>query len=267
MFLFFLILFLIPTAKAPPPKATPSVGIVEVTDPINLLESSTVTVWCNATISVSGNWKQNDVLSVNGTIWHSSSSEGAADDNNSHYTNSSCFSTDVETTEVQTNCSFSLQYYSNPNTWTCKLGAFMSKSDTSADNQTNTTVNTLLALSIPGTIDFGSMTVGQNSTDTTENVSAVENTGNVLMDIQLSGDAMSCTTGSIPVSNIKYSAVDNTPYASMTALSENATTLGLNVSQRTDGVSTKDVFWKISIPNTGIDGVCSNTMTFTAIAS
>ena len=256
---FFLIFSLVPLAEA----VAPSVGTVTADDPINLLESSTVNVLCNSTVADVDGWA--NITMVNATIWHSSSTEGASDDNNYHYTNSSCsLGTNVSETELPASCSFPMEYYSNSGTWSCKLRAYDGSSE--AGNETNTTVNSLIALNIPNTLDFGSMDLGETSTNDTENETSIENTGNTLIDIQLSGDSMSCTSGSIAVSNIKYSDTDNTEYSSMTALSGTSTTINLDVAQRTDGASIKDIFWRILIPSTGAGGSCSNTITFTAIA-
>ena len=72
----FFVLFLFHISEA----ASPTVGTVTVTDPINLVESSTVAVLCNASASDVDGWA--NITTVNSTIWHSSSSETAADDEN-----------------------------------------------------------------------------------------------------------------------------------------------------------------------------------------
>jgi len=76
-------LLLIPFASA-----AVSVGSPAISDPIDLSAGSASMVQCNAAISDDSGWE--NILSANATIWHSSSSEGAADDDNDHYTNASC---------------------------------------------------------------------------------------------------------------------------------------------------------------------------------
>jgi len=244
--------------------AVPSVGPVSVTNPINLNAGTTKTITCNATVSDADGWQ--NISLVNATLWDSTATtEGAADDNNNHYTNASCsIGTNTSATDVPVTCAFSLQYYANNGTWTCKIRAWDGLNESS--NQTSTTINPLIALSIPSTINFGLMSLGETSSNTTENETAVENYGNVQIDVDLSGDGMVCTIGSIPVENIRYSSIDNTSYASMTSLTTSATTLDLNIPQRTNGASFKITYWKIQIPNTGVGGSCSNTITFTAVA-
>lgn len=77
---------------------------------------------------------------------------------------------------------------------------------------------------------------------------------------------MGCTVGVVPVGNIKYSDIDDTAYNSMTALTGDTINLDLNVTQQTGAITTKDIFWKIKIPDTGVGGSCTNTITFTAVA-
>lgn len=258
--LFLFILYTLPIAFA----AIPTVGTVSVTNPISLNAGSTKEITCNATFSDADGWA--NVTSVNATLWDAiSSTEGSVDDDNDHYTNSSCsIGTNTSTTEAPVVCTFNLQYYANNSTWTCKINA--DDGNATGSNQTNTTVNSLLALNIPSTINFGTMSLGSTSTNTTENETVVENYGNIQIDVNLSGNDMSCNIGTIPVGNIKYSSVDNTSYTSMTALTTSAVTLDLNVSQRTSTPSTKTTYWRIQIPNTGVGGSCTNTITFTAVA-
>ena len=253
------VLLLVPFVKG----ASPSVTNLAVNNPIDLLGNSVATISCNASISDEAGWE--DISLVNATFWHSSSTETSNDDENDHYTNSSCsFGTNTSSTEFKAICSFALEYYTNPGNWTCKIRAYDSSSE--GNNQIDTIVNSLLALSFPNAINFGAFSLGETSTDLTENVTNIINTGNTLIDVRLSGSNLVCTSGSIPVSNVKYSDIDDTLYSSMNSLSGDLTTLDLNIPPRTTTISTKDIFWKISIPNTGAGGSCTNSITFSAIA-
>ena len=249
-------LLLIPFASA-----AVSVGSPAISDPIDLSAGSASMVQCNAAISDDSGWE--NILSANATIWHSSSSEGAADDDNDHYTNASCsFGENISSTEVPVTCSFSMQYFSNPGSWTCKIRAYNGSSEGSS--LIAYSVNTLLAIKIPENLNFGSMALGQTSTDDSENVTAIENYGNVQLDVKLSGSAMACSSGSFSTSSIRYSGSDNAAYDSMESLSGNSTTFDLNLPQRTGGASVKNMYWKIRLPEAGAGGMCSNTIDFTA---
>ena len=242
--------------------ATPSINTINIPESINLISGSTKSVVCDAIISDEDGW--GDISSVNASIWHSSSNEDSEDDENDHYTNSSCLlGVNTSATEVPINCSFDLEYYSNPGTWTCKIRVYDGSSE--GNNQSDTTVNDLIAINIPDTIDFGSMDLGETSTNASEEVTSVENYGNIDIDIKLSGEDMDCNPGSILVTSIRYSDTDNTAYDLMTNLTDTATTLNLNIAQRTGSSSIEDVFWRIRIPDNGVGGTCSNTIIFTAI--
>lgn len=258
VFLFLLLIF--PAALA----AAPTIDALTIIDPVSLNPDSTVIVICNSTFSDEDGYA--NVTSVNATFWDAtSSSEEASDDENDHYTNSSCsIGTNTSNISAPVTCTFEVEYYANAAAWTCKINVFDDAS--SASNQTDTTVDTLLALSIPDSVNFGEMDRGGISTDLSENVTTVQNAGNVQIDVNLSGDAMGCTVGVVPVGNIKYSDIDDTAYNSMTALTGDTINLDLNVTQQTGAITTKDIFWKIKIPDTGVGGSCTNTITFTAVA-
>jgi len=94
----------------------------------------------------------------------------------------------------------------------------------------------------------------------------VTNTGNVAIDIKVSGTTMSCDThGSIPVSNQEYA--DSTfSHGQGTDLSASSTDWNLNLPKPDSdnpGVS-DDTFWQVEVP-TGTEGTCTGIITFTAI--
>lgn len=119
----------------------------------------------------------------------------------------------------------------------------------------------LAALSIsPGTIDLGSNldTEGTGSTVTI----AVQNHGNVQMDAQLSGTALTHATESatIPVGNVAYStASDMTGSAALTgsAVTLSAFDLAKGAS------STKNTYWRVTVPDGDAQWVPSGAYTGT----
>jgi len=258
-FLLVLFLVLIPAALA----AAPTVDTVTVTDPVNLNAGSTKTVTCEATVSDADGWA--NITVVNATIWHSSSTEASADDNNDHYTDVSCdIGTNTSETDAPVTCTFALQYYAKDGTWTCKIRAHDDSS--SGSNETTTTVNELVALSAPATMNFGSLSLGDTSTNTTEVEFSMENKGNVQIDAQVSGNNMTCASGTISVGNVRYSSADNTSYDLMTVLTASAVTFDLNITKSTGSASSVTTYWRIQIPDSGVGGSCNNTITFTAVS-
>lgn len=152
VFLFLLLIF--PAALA----AAPTIDALTIIDPVSLNPDSTVIVICNSTFSDEDGYA--NVTSVNATFWDAtSSSEEASDDENDHYTNSSCsIGTNTSNISAPVTCTFEVEYYANAAAWTCKINVFDDAS--SASNQTDTTVDTLLALSIPDSVNFGEMDRG-----------------------------------------------------------------------------------------------------------
>jgi hypothetical protein len=261
MLVLFAMLFAIPTAFA----VTQTVGAVTINpSPIELTLGSTKFVTCNSTIADATDW--NNIATVNATIWDTSAStEGSANDNNNHYTNASCsLGANTSATERPVECGFSLQYYANPSTWTCKIRSYDALL-LEASNEINVTIDPLIALDVTeATIDFGTLALG--ATSSSDVTATVQNTGNVQIDVNLTGSAFSCATGSLAQENIHYSASSGIAYGSMTALSGTTANLDLNVAKSTGASSTKLTYWKISLPANGAGGTCTDTITFTAVS-
>ena len=256
-----LVLLLMPAVYA----GAQTVGTVTTSQsPINLNAGSTTTIDCLAIITDTDNW--NNITTVNATMWDNvASAEGSADDNNNHYTNVSCGLgiNDTETTRPVT-CSVSLQYYANPSTWTCKIRSYNSTIDLTS-NSVDTTVNQLVALDVTeATVDFGTLALG--ATSSSDVTATVQNNGNVQIDVNLTGSAFSCATGSLDRETIHYNASSGIAYSSMTALSGTTANLDLNVVKSTGVASTALTYWKISLPASGAGGTCTDTITFTAVS-
>ncbi len=236
-------------------------------DQIDLSAGTTKTVTCTGVIDDQNGY--DDIVSANATIWSSSSSETAADDNNNHYTNTSCvLSAGYDTTKKNVTCTFSMQYYADNGTWTCKIygidnsSAYGSATDTA-------TVNSLIALDTDATLDFGTLSTGETSSSDVNHT--VRNYGNRPIDIQLNGTDMSCSVlGTIPVDKVKYSLTYDTAYTNMTSLTTTMTLLSnFDLAVKTTDDATpisKDTYWKIQIPS-GVKGTCTGTIQFTAVES
>ncbi len=243
-------------------------------DEIDLVEGTTKTVHCDARVKDPNGWT--DIVVTNATIYDDSSSLGAADDNNAHYTNSSCGVSMGSGIEAAVNCTFEVWYYANATTWTCNLRV-ADQADLT-DNGTDTSVvQSLVALDMPGVIDFGTLQVGTPSaTDVAQNIN---NTGNQNMDINLDGYgvvdgdglSMNCTDGTnpgIPLENIRYNISDTGDgYSTMTALTDTAfTETAFDLLQRFDDLSpsTQNTYWKFNVSG-GAAGTCNGTVNIAAI--
>jgi hypothetical protein len=239
---------------------------------IQLSVNDNTIVYCNATITDQNGYQD---VSTNGganaTFWHQSSSVGAADDKNVHYTNRSCTFSGGSGDNVNTLCTVILEHEALNGTWSCNITAWDAAGATGSNNDSEY-VDQLIALSIAETqIAFGSMAVNTNSS--ASNSTNITNEGNVQIDIQVSGNGdMSCSTlGSIGIGNISYNYTGGS-YDSMSskrlttsAVTETSFNLGVEgVATSEDVVSNKTESWTINIP-TGVRGSCSNTVTITAI--
>ncbi len=129
-------------------------------------------------------------------------------------------------------------------------------------------VETLMALSIPGSIDYGTLALGASTTTSDNQLMTITQTGNDEADVEVSSAAaMTCTHGTIPVANQEWSLTD-VDYGTGTDLSGSAADTNLNVAYQTSDTTptTGSVYWNIAIPSTTVGGTCTGTTTITALA-
>ncbi len=245
-------------------------------NPINLQEAVAVGVQCNVTI-FNGNYAVN-ISVVNATLYDSdTSSPTEADDNNYHYTNTTCQVVDLGLYEANYTCVFPLLYYANNGTWTINLTMYDNVTLIQNSTTNLTTVNSLFALSADNVMDFGNL--APTDTSATDVNLTLTNTGN--MDINISaygygeilGDnlSMNCTVGNISVDLVHYHSVFNQAYTSMTGLRNDSVMItNFILPQRTDDsaydADQNDTYWKIQIPM-DTEGFCNGTVIASASAS
>jgi len=256
---------------------------------ITLSASTTVNVNCVAVIRDFNG--EADISNVNATFFDTAvSTINGADDNNYHYTNTSCalnnsfgsyngYTDDAYKTLA--NCTFQVYYYANPSTWRCAVTVNDSVgwTDNSSDD---ITIDQLLALGLPDTIDYGTV----NATEVSdENQTNVTNYGNVAVNLSLEGyaqtkgdgNAMNCTLGSvgnISIEHEKYNLTNSNPgtqtlaqaNANYTNLSSTATVKFFNLTARQNDVTNdaiKPSYWRIYVPK-GVAGNCTGNIIFGA---
>ena len=248
--------------------ASPVVGPLTTSDNIALSSCGTVLVQCNTTVTDSNGW--NDIDVVNATLWDAgSTTEGASDDNSTHYTNQSCNFTGSGST-ANANCDFTFQYHANATEWTCKIYANDSTNNVDSNSTADVTVNTMRALDAENTISFGSLAPGVTSSTDVNNT--VTNCGNAAMDLNLSGTNLtnaSASVTNISVGNVKYNVTDsdqNYTTGNMTSLTETSTYADFTLAKRTNGVTTNKTYWKIGIPASIETFLYRGNITFTAVA-
>jgi hypothetical protein len=258
---------------------------------VTLNPGSNRTVYCNG---VARDWNNNtEILNVTANLFQNGTSEFAVDDNNTHYTNNSCYINsnlsnsvygDDSTGNFTVNysCSFNVQYYANSGPWNCSVYAY----DIYNWNGSNSSlgyVNELLAVTLPSSIDYGTV----NSTYVSNEVIAnVSNAGNVMINLTLQGYAvsvgdgwaMNCTKGNlknISVMYEKYNLTASTPTVTglsdfetyYTNLTNASTTKRFNLNFRQNEGSDDAInatYWRIYVPR-GVAGSCSGNIIFGAI--
>jgi hypothetical protein len=226
-------------------------------------------------------------------FWRNSSNYSDIDDNNTHYSNNSCvidynvtnigYGDDPNTENITANytCSFPVQYYANSGSWNCTVYAYSIYND-NGTNSTTTSISQLLALSLPSTINYGTV----NATAVSEeNITNVSNVGNVPVNLSLngyavnSGDnlAMNCTKGSTKNISIvfeKYNLTASTPVVTSLTdfeskyvnLTSTATVKRFSLYFRQNDSVNEAInatYWRIYVPK-GVAGSCEGKIVFAA---
>lgn len=258
------------------------VQIVAPTIPIDLTPGNATIVTCNGSFQDLDGFQ--DLAVVSAVFYHESVGHDAPDDNNNHYTNSSCGACSEIPNSNGLNgtcsCNFPVQYYADNGTWRCNMtidDGFFTDS-----NQSNPVeVTELLALEIENfSIDYGDLSVTEISPQQRNNVT---NIGNIPINITLRGyggtdestginHTMICASGTnITFDNHRFSLENGTDFGNMINLSNQTTQIPtLTLDRRTNDNalenSTNATYWKLRIP-TGSSGVCNGTVIFGALSA
>jgi hypothetical protein len=126
-------------------------------------------------------------------------------------------------------------------------------------------LNSLAALDVTSSIGYGTI-AANTDTASVNSTTTVTNTGNVNIDPDISGTAMTSGGDTIAVGQQEYSA-DPFTYGAGTDLSLTPTGLNITLPQRTAGLITDTVSWGIGIPAGTVPGSYTGTNTFTAVAN
>ena len=129
-------------------------------------------------------------------------------------------------------------------------------------------VDTLLALLIPTSVNFGELTPGQITTSQTNTPYTVTQNGNDVASVMISGGDMTCTNNAtVPVENIHWSLTDvGYADASTVALSGTPVNVGIAVGlDETAGLS-KSLYFNLSFP-TALSGTCTGSLSVDAIGA
>jgi hypothetical protein len=247
-----------------------------------LTPNSSKTVTCVGIATDYNGW--NDVKNASAAFFDNAlSSYAAADDNNLHYTNSSCliaqYDGDPYTNWI--NCTFNVWYYANVGIWNCTILVNDTKGKAGYGNDVMN-ISSLLALGLPDIIYYGEVNATEVSS---ENLTNVTNYGNVKINLSLSGygfkandgNAMNCTIGAtknITIINEKYNLTNSNPgvldlgqfIQNYTNLTSAPTVKRYNLNYRQNDTFNEAInatYWRIYVPM-GVGGTCQGNIVFGA---
>ena len=246
------------------------------TDEIDLTVAGTKLISCIGNVSDPNNYT--DIKNVTAILYDmNNASLTSQDDKNNHYTNNSCILNNCSGESCGFECSFDVWYFANANTdlgWICYVTG-TDNSNTSGFGSDAVSINTLLGVEFPDTIDFGSVGNNKVSNESSNNVT---NRGNVMIDISLDGyggtdgdgNAMNCSNGrNISIGYEKYNLTASNPgdltlaqfaslYKNLTdnAVNETEFNLDFRKNDTSDFIDDfKLAYWRIFVPG----GIAVNT--------
>lgn len=226
-----------------------------------------------------------DIVNINVTFYDfSNTTLTASDDNNNHYSkNCSINASYGDAFEVNATCIFQIWYYAHNATWNLSAVAIDNTSLLSDYNNFTFGVNSLLALGLPESINYGRVNATAVSD---EKIINVTNYGNVALNLTLrgygstvnDGNAMNCTLGSVKNISIEYEKYNlTTSYANAVTLSQfeqryvNLTSAQQNKTYNlyfrmndTYNEAVNFTYWRIYVPK-GVAGNCTGNIEFAAV--
>ncbi|HRN71404.1 MAG TPA: hypothetical protein PLS49_09590, partial [Candidatus Woesebacteria bacterium] len=228
---------------------------------ISLTSGSTHNVSWTATITdLDGNA---EIAGVTGKLYKSgvAGAESCTPNNNNCYADAVCDLTSCSGNICTATCTVAMYFHADATDanstmpseyWRGWMEATDSHSDTGSEfSATNAPdVESLSALDIVTSIDYGLMLAGDSSSEKT---TLVTNEGNIILDLELLGDSMctdypTCAGDSIAVGQQEYSMSTFT-YGSGTDLTSSAFRIQFNLAKPTSSPSsqTKNLYWRLGL--------------------
>lgn len=244
--------------------------------PITLTENTTTSISVVGTVTDTDGFL--NISYATGTLYRSGVGASCATNDNSCYrvASTSCPLTSCAGNSCTATCTFqNVQFFAEPTdvgtysgeNWAAGISVYDASSATGFATSSGVELNTLYALNVTGAIAYGSVGSGSD-TGSSNQTATVTNTGNALIDSQLSGTDMTFTVNTILVSNQKYSTSTFT-YSSCTTctnLSTSPTAYDINLAKPTNTTPvTTNIYWGLAVPGGRPQGSYSGTNTFTAI--
>jgi hypothetical protein len=249
---------------------------------IALTEGTTTNVSIGATVSDNNSCQ--DLTGVTTTVYRSAVTYASCDTGGEANANS-CYAvitcsvtggTCSSSTDASADytCTASLQYHADPTdastqftaqNWLTTVIGTDGSTSTATQIGTGVEVLSLVGYDTTGSINYGSLSVGQ-SNDPLDKIVTVTATGNVGLDVELSGTDMT-GGGTIAVGYQEYALAAATAYTAGTDLTTSATEVEIDVLKTTvtGTPQTKNSYWGLLIPNGTTPGAYTGSNTITAI--
>lgn len=144
------------------------------------------------------------------------------------------------------------------------IGAKAYDTGTAGENHVEVEIDMLAALNVTSSINYGSLNANQN-TGATNQSTIISPTGNVGLDVEISGTNMINGANTIPVGNQRYSTSTFT-YPSGTALSSSPANVEVNIPKPTPSlIPFASVYWGLGTPAIIAAGTYSGTNYITGV--
>ncbi|RME52105.1 hypothetical protein D6783_05830 [Candidatus Woesearchaeota archaeon] len=253
-------------------NAPPEVLSVSIDNATSITLNAGATKRINCRVEIRDYNGGNTIASVNATYFDANVNISTdPDNNNSHYTNTSCTQDNVNGFYANYTCSFDVYYYANNGTsWTCNTTVQDSSGYTATGSATST-IEKLYALNVTSPLDYGDLAAGDTSANITANVT---NLGNVPMNVTVHGYgatpgdglAMNCTYGNISISYERFSTNVSANYSAKTPLASTDQQLGLQLQKQTNPATPikGTSYWQLQVPLAPLSGTCNGTVVFTS---
>jgi hypothetical protein len=212
------------------------------------------------------------------TFYRASKGVSCTVDKNDCYSITTCATTytDGDDTQITYNCEVPLAYWIDgtdsssiyeSDSWAARI-VISDTAGLQAANVATIEMNSLLALNLPDDIDYGTRSLAEVSSSTTNVETVLTQRGNTKADVEVLGTTMSCSAlGTLPIDAQAWSLTD-TDYASGAALTGSFVPTLRNINLRTDDTNelAASLYWNIAIPSTGVKGTCSGSNTIVIVA-
>ena len=232
---------------------------------ISLTEGITTTINWTSTVTDADGYS--DISSVSGVLYRSgvSGAEECSENDNNCYIDTSCGLSNCLGSSCTATCSVDLEFFTDS---TDSVSQYPSEywrgwveatdSQSAVDEEWSAVgspdVETMAALSATSAISYDSLLPGDNTGSSNE-ITIVTNTGNVTLDIELSGDNFcvdypTCSGSQIAVSYQEFNTSGFT-YGEGTSLGTSPVTVQINLVKSTSNPanSSSSVYWGMGVPD------------------